>query len=264
MADGDPPASACSWRFCATVLNGFEKPARQELATRLQPWGPLELHSTKAGRMFFTLKALRDSGAAPDGAAGSVALQVMSRLETVEHLFAVAAEGDYMLVEGGLVVASSAEDVHAVQRAPLADPSILTIAAQQIPAARWAACDALAVGFQAVSVCSTEVATATDAAELVGLEPQPETQEMQPLRTFRVDVKCGSHGGRAKSSVRRTLGMAVASGVAATTGWEPVLSAAGVTVCVFLSLAGNSRTPQFIAGVRLTTVPLGAFSAQYL
>ena len=94
MADGEPPAAPCSWRFCATVLNGFEKPARQELATRLQPWGPLELHSTKAGRMFFTLGALRDSGAAPDGAAGSAALQVMSRLETVEHLFAVAAEGD--------------------------------------------------------------------------------------------------------------------------------------------------------------------------
>ena len=48
-----------AWRFCATVLNGFEKPARQELLEQLQPWAPLSLHSTKVGRIFFTLGALR-------------------------------------------------------------------------------------------------------------------------------------------------------------------------------------------------------------
>jgi hypothetical protein len=31
-------------------------------------------------------------------------------------------------------------------------------------------------------------------------------------------------------------------------------------VCIFLSLTGNSRTPQLVAGVRLTTVPLGTTS----
>ncbi len=36
-------AAGISWRFCATVLNGFEKPARQELATQLSRWAPLEL-----------------------------------------------------------------------------------------------------------------------------------------------------------------------------------------------------------------------------
>jgi hypothetical protein len=36
-------AGTASWRFCATVLNGFEKPARQELAAQLGRWAPLEL-----------------------------------------------------------------------------------------------------------------------------------------------------------------------------------------------------------------------------
>ncbi len=220
-------------------------------------------HSTKVGRIFFTLGALREAGAAPGSNAGTAALQVMSKLQTVEHLFAVAAEGNYMLVDGSPVPASAPEH-EAAPRAPLDDPAILTTAAQQISAVRWAACDALAMTFR--RVCTEpepELEPEPEPEPQPQPEPQSETleaQTSQTSQTFRVDVKCGSHGGRAKSSVRRMLGLAVASGVAATTGWEPVLSSAGVMVCVFLSLTGNSRTPQLIAGVRLTTVPLGTTS----
>lgn len=97
---GTAVPSSPSWRFCATVLNGFEKPARQELAAKLEPWAPLELHSTKVGRIFFTLGALQLAGVEASSEAAAAALHVLAGLETVEHLFVVTVEGDYAMVDG--------------------------------------------------------------------------------------------------------------------------------------------------------------------
>jgi hypothetical protein len=230
-------ATVPSWRFCATVLNGYEKPARQELAAKLEAWAPLELHSTKVGRIFFTLGALRLAGAGADSEVAAAALCALAGLETVEHLFVVTVEGDYAMVDGKPVQRGAEVPVEA-PAAGLEDSAVLTMVAQHVSAAQWVGAAEVARALRALLVA---------AASQQGPEPEPERAEearVPKLPKFRVDVKSGASGGRAKSSIRRAAGVAFASGVASATGWEPDLAQADIPIWVFLNVAGNPRIPQ--------------------
>ena len=243
MSRGRRPGEGSSWRFCATVLNGYEKPSRAELQAKLAPWGPLSLHSTKVGRIFFTLGALREADEPPGSAAAASAFRALGTLETVEHLFAVVLEGDYA-GQLGLRDAASAEPPEGSGgggSAAVLEGAALAQLAQLVPPPAWAEAAAAAAAFQA----ATAARPAAAEPELE-LEPEPEPD---PALSFRVDVKSGAHGGRAKSSIRRAASIAFSEGVAAATGWEPRLSGFDVLVFLFLSLKPNAVSPPSCLGL---------------
>lgn len=231
-----------SWRFCATVLNGYEKLCRAELEAKLAPWGPLGLHSTKVGRIFFTLGALREGGEPPDSSTAASAYRALGALETVEHLFAVVLEGDYAHDSTGQLALRHGGQVELAEsssRTPATTLEKDTLAqlARLVPASVWADAATAAACFQTVTAGGCDMHQPEPEPDH---SPEPETEPSGPALSFRVDVKSGAHGGRAKSSIRRIASMAFSEGVAAVTDWEPRLSGFDILVSLFLSLKPNA------------------------
>lgn len=242
----DAMSGRISWRFCATVLNGYEKPSRAELQAKLAPWGPLSLHSTKVGRIFFTLGALRDADEPPGSLAAASAYRALGTLETVEHLFAVMLEGDYACDDAGKLQLRHGDLAMPADRssdgpATVLEGAALAQLAQLVPLLAWSGAATAAAAFQAAT--AARPALTEPEPEAVGPELGPELEPVPqrgPTLSFRVDVKSGAHGGRAKSSIRRAASIAYSESVASVTGWEPRLTGFDILVFLFLSLKPNA------------------------